>query len=140
MEVNGYSKLGLTNTELGDRVEAALASQPGWKALVGKSAGAARQGAFDIQAPDGAWCELKACAADAAEWKIKSKAREITSKVRAAAEADRQAASLIAIVFDDLSAVVFRREGLGCFRLAKSTALTGKGPTMWRLVANLEAI
>lgn len=133
------SCLGLTNTELGDRVEAALAEKPGWKALVGKSAGRARQGAFDLEAPDGAWCELKACSADAAEWKVKSKAREITNKLGAAHAAGRKPATLLAVVFDDLSCVVYRRDGLGCFRLPKAQVYSGS-VLRWTKVASLARV
>lgn len=137
--MSGYSKFGMTNTELGDRVEAALAARPGWKALVGKGGSGYRQGAFDLEAPDGAWCELKACAFDAMEWKVKSKAREVMSKVRAAEDADRMPATLIAVVWDDLSAAVYRRDGLGCWRLPKAGVYSGdvRG---WTKVAQLNKI
>jgi len=127
--MNGYSKLGMTNTEMGDRVEAALAAI-GWKPLNGQY----RQGAFDLEAPDGAWVEVKACSESAAEWKVKMKAREMAGKAAAAATAGKLPAIVIAVVRDDLTCDVYRRDGLGCFRLPKG------GSPMWSLVAQLERI
>lgn len=109
---------GLTATQLGDKVEAAIAGLKGWKALVGATAGRTRQGAFDVQAPDGTWCEVKAVTVWAREYKVKPSAKDILEKLAWAAEHGRAAATVIAVVDADGTAWIYRRAGLGCFRLA----------------------
>src|SRR3954451_1838788 len=78
----GYSGLEITNTELGDRVEAALATRLGWTPLVGALAGTVRQGAFDLIDETGMYVEVKAVSVHAAEYKVKSGARANTRKTR----------------------------------------------------------
>lgn len=113
----GYCGLGMTNTELGDRVEAALAEMPRWRALVGKKAKKARQGPFDTQAPDGMWCEVKAITVFASEYKVKPKAREVTRKAGEALKAGKRDGVVICVVEEDGTTHVYRRPGVGAYRL-----------------------
>src|SRR5262245_29390498 len=113
----GMSHLGMTNTELGDRVEGALADLPRWRALVGKKAGRARQGIFDLEAPDGSWVEVKACTVFAAEYKSKPSRASVGAKVDGALKAGRTPSTVIAIVEEDGTVHVYRRPGVGAFRL-----------------------
>jgi hypothetical protein len=110
---NGLSASGRTNTALGDLVEAAIAKALGWKHLVAGT----RVGPFDLETPDGVLCEVKACSVYASEYKAKPKAREVLAKVEAAAKLGKDTATVIAVVEDD-EAWIYRRAGLGCFRLA----------------------
>jgi len=107
----------MTNTELGDRVEGALAELPRWRALVGKKAGKARQGNFDVEAPDGMWCEVKAVTVFAGEYKVKPKAREVKRKEDGALAAGKRDGMVIVIVDEDGTCHVYRRPHVGAFRL-----------------------
>lgn len=124
---NGFSALGLSNTVLGDRVEAALVRLPGWKALHTTY----RQGAFDVEGPDGVWYEVKACSVFASEYKAKPKAHEIRSKMNALARASREGGMIIAVVDEKLRAWIYRRPGLGAFRLPSD----GRG---WEFVGRVK--
>lgn len=120
----GYSGLEITNTELGDRVEAALALKLGWTPLVGALAGTVRQGAFDLIDENGMYVEVKAVSVHAAEYKVKSGARANTRKTRMAEGHGWKAGTVMAIVEQKpsgkLKAWVYRRPGIGCFRLGPS--------------------
>jgi hypothetical protein len=117
----GFSGLEMTNTELGDLVEAALVRELGWTPLVGASAGKVRQGPFDLIDENGAHVELKACSVYASEYKVKPSMATMISKMEAAALKGVETATVIAIVDrtrkGKLKAWVYRRPGLGCFRL-----------------------
>src|SRR5262245_29139498 len=118
----GFSGLEMTNTELGDRVEAALADSLGWTPLVGAGAGKVRQGPFDMIDENGMYVEVKACSVYAKEYKIKSSAHALRSKMAAALEVE--VGSVIVVVERTkkmkLRGWVYRRSGLGCFRLGPS--------------------
>ncbi len=121
---NGFSGLGLSNSLLGDLIEEAVVKfLPGSKHLVGSLAGRQRQGAFDIEDRDGIWIEIKAMTVFAAEYKIKSKAVEISEKIAWANKHDRDIATIIAIVEEPkpgkrkARVTLWRRDHIGCFRL-----------------------
>jgi hypothetical protein len=117
----GFSGLEITNTELGDRVEAALAAKLGWTPLVGPAAGRARQGAFDLIDENGMYVEVKAVSVFAKEYKIKSGARANTRKTNFGNGHGVKFGTVMAIVEQrpngKLKAWLYRREGVGCFRL-----------------------
>lgn len=121
----GFSGLEMTNTELGDLVEAALVRKFGWTPLVGAGAGKVRQGPFDMVDDRGMYVEVKACSVYAAEYKVKPSAHAVEAKMKAASEMGVEAGTVIAIVDRDLKsgklkAWVYRRPGLGCYRLGTS--------------------
>ncbi len=113
----GMTALGMSASRLGDLTEAAIVEQLGWTPLVGALAGKARQGAFDLQAPDGTWIELKAVTVFAAEYKVKPTAQDVREKLAHAEKHDAPCATVIAVVAGNGKARLYRREGLGCFRL-----------------------
>lgn len=117
----GYSGVGLTNTELGDLAEAALVRRFGWKPLVGRAAGTARQGSFDMVDEHDQLVEVKAVTCYAAEYKVKSSARSNGRKVARALETGKASATVMAVVYRSprgrLKCAVYRREGVGNFRL-----------------------
>lgn len=115
----------MTNTELGDRVEAAIARLPGWKSLHPL----VRQGSFDVESPTGVWVEVKACSEDA-EWKMKPKAREVVEKLAHAERNGRKVGSIIAVVSRDLTARIWYRDELRAWRLPAD----GRG---WTLVGEV---
>jgi len=127
----GWSALGMSNMELGDRVEAAIVDQLGWTPLVGARAGRVRQGPFDLIDPKGRVVEVKACAVGAKEYKIKSSAHSVLAKVKAAREMGATPCSLIAVVEANGRAWLYRRNGIGCFRLPRD----GAG---WKFVGNVQ--
>jgi hypothetical protein len=122
----GYSGLEVTNTELGDRVEAALATKWGWTPLVGPLAGKARQGTFDLIDEEGTYVEVKAVSVHAAEYKVKTGALANTRKTRFGHENGVRIGTVMAIVEQKpsgkLKAWVYRRNGIGCFRLGPNGA------------------
>jgi len=123
----GMSGLGMTNTELGDRVEAALAKRAGWKALHSTY----RQGSFDVEGPDGIWYEVKACSVYASEYKAKPSAKDVREKLAYALGCDREPGTIIAVVDKKMRAWIYRRDGLGSFRLGD----TGLG---WTFVGKVK--
>ena len=120
----GYSGVELTNTELGDLVEAALVRRFGWKPLVGRLAGVARQGSFDMVDERDMLVEVKAVTVYASEYKVKTGARANGRKVERALELGRASATVMAVVYRSprgkLKCAVYRRDGVGCFRLGPS--------------------
>jgi hypothetical protein len=114
---NGFSGRGESASLFGDKVEAAIVEQLGWKPLVGALAGKQRQGAFDLEAPNGTWVELKAMTVFAREYKVKPTARDIVEKLAHAAKHNRTAATVAAVVDERGRAWLYWREGLGAFRL-----------------------
>lgn len=130
----GFSGLEMTNTELGDLVEAALAKRWGWEPLVGAGAGKTRQGPFDLIDERGVYVEVKACSVYAKEYKVKSDARAVTRKGAAAAAMGVEFGTVMVIVErkgGKLRGWVYRREGVGCFRL-------GANPVGWEFVGKLK--
>jgi len=113
----GMTAFGISSSRLGDLVELALAEQLGWVPLVGALAGTQRQGAFDLQAPDGTWCEVKAVTVFASEYKVKPTAKDLADKVKWARDAGKATATVMVIVRADRVGMIYRREGLGCFRM-----------------------
>lgn len=118
----GWSSLGMSNMELGDRVEHAIAEQLGWTPLVGALAGKVRQGPFDLMDPKGRVCEVKACSVLAAEYKVKPSAHSIMAKVAAAEKLGVKPCTVLAVVEADGRAWVYRKNGLGSFRLPRDGA------------------
>jgi hypothetical protein len=107
----GYAANGMTNTELGDRVEAALVEQLGFEsALDGR-----RQGAFDLRLGDRVF-EVKAVTVESSEFKMKPKRVEVERKLAAARRSGTTPASIIAVV-DGKRVLVYWRDGIGAFRL-----------------------
>lgn len=117
----GYSGLEMSNTELGDVVERALAVKLGWTPLVGAGAGTGRQGPFDLIDENGMYVEVKACSVYAAEYKVKSDARATMRKANAMRALGVKGGTVLAVVerrrSGKLVAWVYRRDGVGCFRL-----------------------
>ena len=114
----GFTASGLTNTELGDRVEASLTQLGFQSALDGR-----RQGPFDVTYGDLA-CEVKACTRQAREYKVKPKKAEVERKQQAATEAGLRPATVMVVVDDEIGHVYWR-EGLGAFRLTPAFAYAG---------------
>lgn len=121
----GFSGLEMTNTELGDLVERALVRKLGWTPLVGAAAGKVRQGPFDMVDERGMYVEVKACSVYAGEYKVKPSVVAIEAKLAAAASMGVEAGTVMVIVDRSLKSgklrgFVYRRPGLGCFRLGMS--------------------
>lgn len=125
----GYSGLEMTNAELGDLVEAALVRKFEWTPLVGASAGRVRQGPFDLIDENGCYTEVKACSVYASEYKVKPDMATMMRKMEAAAKLGKDGiaaptSTVLAVVErtrkGKLVAHVYRRPGLGCFRLGMS--------------------
>jgi hypothetical protein len=112
--VGGYASNGMTMTALGDAVERAIADQLGWRDLSAERG--IRQGAFDLETPEGELVEVKACSVEASEYKAKPKASEVARK-RAFAEAAGQSAATVIAVVEGTSALIYKKSGLGAFRL-----------------------
>ena len=107
----GFAANGMTNTELGDWVEATIAEHFGCVSLLD----GVRQGAFDLQCGDRVF-EVKACTVQASEYKMKPKKEEVSRKRAAAKRSRKIACSMIAVV-DRGTVYVYWREGIGAFRL-----------------------
>jgi len=113
---HGYSCSGVTNTELGDRVEAALVAQLGWSNLHPGS----RWGRLDVTFTlngVAVGAEVKAVSVRAAEFKAKMKAGERLEKEQAAAQAGLAPATVIVVVMDDGLAQVWAANGITSARL-----------------------
>ena len=127
----GYSGFEITNTEFGDLVERALVERLGWKALVGASAGKARQGSFDMIDERGRRVEVKACSVYASEYKVKTGARANGRKQNIGGD------TVMVIVErtprGKLRGWVYRREGIGNFRL-------GLDGLAWEFVGKVKVI
>jgi hypothetical protein len=124
----------MTNTELGDLVEAALARVLGWKPLVGHGAGTVRQGAFDMIDERGVYVEVKACSVYAKEYKVKTGAHAQIAKMEKAAELGLQMGTVIVVVkrtSKGLKGSVYRRDSLGNFRL-------GDDGSAWEFVGKVK--
>ena len=107
----GFTASGLTNTELGDRVEAALIEQMSFKSALGGK----RQGPIDVIA-EGYAFEVKAVTRQAQEYKCKPKKHEVAEKL-AAAESMGLDPAMVMVVVDGSEGWVYAREGIGAFRL-----------------------
>lgn len=118
----GWSAMGMSNMALGDKVEHAIADQLGWTPLVGARAGRVRQGPFDLMDPKGRVCEVKACSVGAAEYKVKPSAHATLAKMKAAREMGVKPCTVLAIVEDDGRTWIYRRRGLGSYRLPRDGA------------------
>ena len=112
-KAGGFTASGLTNTELGDAVEAAIIR--GLKVFTSDLPEGKRQGAFDLRVGDRVF-EVKSCTVQATEYKAKPKKEEVTRKLKAARRRKLKPCTIIAVV-DGKRVHVYWREGLGAFRL-----------------------
>jgi len=117
-KAGGFTATGLTNTELGDRVELALTQLGFETALDGK-----RQGPFDVLYGNHAF-EVKACTTAAKEYKAKPKKAEVERKKTAAEKLGYAPATAIVVVDDEVGHVYWR-EGIGAFRLTEAFNYAG---------------
>lgn len=120
-KAGGFTASGLTNTELGDRVERAIAEQ---LAVASALPDNRRQGAFDLEDGDLVF-EVKACTVEATEFKMKPKKAEVERKLAAAKKRRATPASVIAVV-DGSRALVYWRLGIGAFRLTPDWHFAGE--------------
>ncbi len=116
----GFTALGLSSAALGDLVESALVEQLNLRALVGTAAGKARQGAFDMEMPDGVWVEVKAMTVFAKEYKVKPTRHSMEQKMAWAEAHGRETGTLAVIVDERGRGRCYFRAGLGCYRLGLS--------------------
>jgi hypothetical protein len=127
----GFASNGLTNTRLGDLVEAALAAELGWQTLHPGQ----RQGPLDFQVDlDGTayGVEVKSVSIGAAEFKAKMKAHERAEKLAECERLGLAPMTVIAVVDDHGGAAVFGAEGITCARLSPHSE------TSWRLLGTVQ--
>jgi len=111
---------GLTNTALGDLVEAAVVDQLGAESLLPEGK---RQGPLDLRLGEYGF-EVKSCARTAKEYKAKPKKREAEEKRAAAIEHGLKPGTMIVVV-DEAVGYVYWREGIGAFRLTSEWQFGG---------------
>jgi hypothetical protein len=117
----GHTASGLTNTELGDAVEAALVAQLGFARALEPGV---RQGPIDVTLGEYA-VEVKAITREACEYKAKPKKREVAEKLAAAEELGLDPA-LVIVVVDGDTGWVYLRPGIGAYRLTKHFEYLGQ--------------
>lgn len=109
----GYSYVNLSNTELGKRVEHALAEHLGFTLTHPDR----NTGPFDLACGDNVF-EVKAVTRGAGEYKAKPKSHEVQAKRAAADKAGVKPHIMIAVVDADSETVsAYSKPGLGAFRL-----------------------
>lgn len=109
----GYTAVGITNTELGDKVEDALQRHLGMK----NEHPGRRQGPLDLRF-DGHGYEVKAVSSMADEYKAKPKAREIASKKAYAAEHGLAPHTMIVVYHpEEKQLYAYSKPGIGAYRL-----------------------
>lgn len=116
----GFSATGETNTQLGDRVEAALIEQMGYADFHPGQ----RHGPFDVRSGQTVY-EVKAVTRAGTEYKTKLKACEVQGKLDHAHAQGLLAATMMVVV-DGPTGWVYAREGVGSWRLGPKWAYVGQ--------------
>jgi hypothetical protein len=113
----GFSSCGLTNTALGDAVEAALVEQLDWSPLHEGSRWGRLDVAFTLRGRK-VGAEVKAVSVHAREFKAKMKASERLEKLDEAQRLRLDPATVIVVVMDDGYGLVWAAEGIVSARLS----------------------